>query len=278
MSMGKETLLTLENNLFTVVMLLYFAAMVVYFIFFALKKEKMAKVGSMILTAGFVLHTIALVARGIGAGRLPMTNQYEFATSFAWGLCLVLLVFIHKYHFEVLGTFAAPVIFLIIGYAAMQNKDVKELMPALRSNWLGFHVSTAIVAYGAFGVSFAVSLIYLIRERLGGSTFAQEHIPDRQKLDMISYRAVSLGLLFLTFTIITGAIWAERAWGTYWSWDPKETWSLVTWLIYAVYLHLRISKGWSGKSAAWFAVIGFICVIFTYIGVNTFLPGIHSYA
>jgi len=276
--MGKESLLTLENNLFTVVMLLYFAAMVVYFIFFALKKERMAKVGGVILAIGFVLHTIALIARGIGAGRLPMTNQYEFATSFAWGLCLVLLVFIHRYHFDVLGTFAVPVMFLIIGYAAMQNKDVKELMPALRSNWLGFHVSTAIIAYGAFGVSFAISLIYLIREKLDENAFAASHIPDRENLDMISYRAVSLGLLFLTFTIITGAIWAERAWGSYWSWDPKETWSLVTWLIYAVYLHLRVGRGWSGKSAAIFAVIGFVCVIFTYIGVNTFLPGIHSYA
>ena len=151
-------------------------------------------------------------------------------------------------------------------------------MPALRSNWLAFHVSTAIISYGAFGVSFAVSLIFLVRERIKDGTFWDTHIPPKEKLDMISYRAVSLGLLFLTFVIITGAIWAERAWGSYWSWDPKETWSLVTWLIYALYLHLRIGRGWRGRSAAIFAVIGFICVIFTYIGVNTFLPGIHSYA
>ena len=103
-------------------------------------------------------------------------------------------------------------------------------------------------------------------------------IPDEKRLDLISYRAVSLGFLFLTFVIISGAIWAEHAWGSYWSWDPKETWALITWFIYAIYLHLRISKGWKGKSAALFAVIGFICVIFTYIGVNTLLPGIHSYA
>ena len=271
-------MLQIENTLFTATMLLYFAAMIVYFSFIAVKKEALSKVALGLQAAGLLLHTAALVCRGLGAGRLPLTNQYEFATSFAWGLSLVSLVFIIRYKFPVLGAFAAPVIFLIIGYAAMQSKDVKELMPALRSNWLGFHVSTAIIAYGAFGVSFVLSIIFLLRDRMKASGFLDQHIPDREKLDMISYRSVALGLLFLTFTIITGAIWAERAWGSYWSWDPKETWSLVTWIIYAIYLHLRLRKGWRGRSAAIFAVVGFICVLFTYLGVNTWLPGVHSYA
>ncbi len=276
--MRSEALFQVENGLFTVAMILYFAVMVLYFIFFALKKNKMAKIGSILLLIGFVLHTAAILIRGINAGRLPMTNQYEFASAFAWGLCLVSLIFIYRYHFQALGTFSAPVIFRIIGYAAMESKDVHELMPALRSNWLGFHVSTAIVAYGAFGVSFAISFMFLLRDRMEDSAFWKAHVPDKEKLDLISYRAVSLGLLFLTFTIITGAIWAERAWGTYWSWDPKETWSLITWIIYMIYLHLRLRRGWHGRSAAIFAVVGFICVIFTYIGVNTLIPGIHSYA
>ena len=109
-------------------------------------------------------------------------------------------------------------------------------------------------------------------------SFLDERIPDREMLDIISYRSISLGLLFLTFTILTGAIWAERAWGSYWSWDPKETWSLITWIIYAIYLHLRIRRGYEGRAAAVFAAVGFVCVLFTYIGVNTFLPGVHSYA
>ena len=273
-----ERMLQVENVLFTIVMLLYFAAMVLYFVFIAVKKEMISRVAIRIQQVGFVLHTAALVCRGIGAGRLPMTNQYEFATSFAWGICLVSLIFILKFHFPVLGTFASPVMFLIIGYAAMQSKDVHELMPALRSNWLGFHVSTAIVAYGAFGVSFVLALIFLLRERITRGGFLDRHIPDKEKLDLISYRSIAMGLLFLTFTIVTGAIWAERAWGSYWSWDPKETWSLITWIIYAIYLHLRVRKGYEGKAAAIFAAIGFVCVMFTYIGVNTFLPGIHSYA
>ena len=271
-------MLQIENTLFTIVMLAYFAAMILYFVFIAVKKDAVARVAVGLQIAGFILHTAALVCRGIGAGRLPLTNQYEFATSFAWGLCLVSLIFVIRFKFPVLGAFAAPVIFLIIGYAAMQSKEVGELMPALRSNWLGFHVSTAIIAYGAFGVSFVLSIIFLLRDRMKASGFLDQHIPDKEKLDMISYRSVSLGLLFLTFTIITGAIWAERAWGSYWSWDPKETWSLVTWIIYAIYLHLRLRKGWRGRSAAIFAVVGFICVLFTYLGVNTWLPGVHSYA
>lgn len=276
--MKGEQFLAIENGVFTAVMVCYLAAMVLYFIFFAMKKEKMAAYGGWVILAGFLLHTVALVIRGIGAGRMPLTNQYEFATSFAWGICLCFLVFERKYRFQALGTFVTPVIFLIIGYAAMQGKEVRELMPALRSNWLAIHVSTAIISYGAFGVSFAVSVMFLLRRSMTDREFWEKHVPDEERLDLISYRAVSLGFLFLSFVIVSGAIWAERAWGSYWSWDPKETWSLITWIIYALYLHLRLSKGWKGKQAAVFAATGFVCVLFTYIGVNMLIPSIHSYA
>lgn len=276
--MNSEWFLSVENVLFTGAMVIYLAAMVLYFVFLAMKNEKAGKIAGWVIAAGFVFHTAALVVRGIGAGRLPLTNQYEFATSFAWGICLCFLIFLWRFRFQALGAFVTPVIFLLIGYAAMQSREVRSLMPALRSNWLAIHVSTAIISYGAFGVSFAVSLMFLMRRRMQEQSFWETHVPDEKKLDLISYRAVSLGFLFLTFVIVTGAIWAERAWGSYWTWDPKETWSLITWIIYAMYLHLRISRGWKGKAAAVFAVIGFICVIFTYIGVNTFIPSIHSYA
>ena len=273
----KEQMLQIENTLFTVTMIVYFAAMILYFLYIGIKKEKLSKAGVILQVVGLVIHTAALIFRGIGAGRVPLTNQYEFAASFAWGISLVTLIFILKYHFPILGAFAMPVNFLILGYAAMQSKEVHELMPALQSYWLVFHVSTAIISYGAFAVSFVISLIFLMRDKMKAQGFLDQHIPDKEKLDMISYRSAALGLLFLTFTIFTGAIWAEKSWGSYWSWDPKETWSLVTWIIYAVYLHLRIRNGWKGRSAAIFACAGFVCVIFTYIGVNTFLPGVHSY-
>ena len=276
--MGSEQFLQIENVLFTAAMVLYLLSMVGYVLFFVLKKDGIGKAAGIAALAGFGFHTAALVTRGIGAGRLPMTNQYEFATSFAWGICLCFLIFLWKYHFRALGTFVMPVIFFVIGYAAMQSREVRELMPALRSNWLAIHVSSAIISYGAFGVSFAVSLICLVRSRMKKDSFWDAHVPGQEKLDLISYRAVSLGFLFLTFVMVSGAIWAERAWGSYWSWDPKETWSFITWIIYAIYLHLRLSKGWRNRNAAIFAVVGFVCVLFTYVGVNTLLPGIHSYA
>ena len=267
-----------ENILFLIAMIGYFAAVILYFLFVTAKRNGFAKTAFVIQVTSLGLHTVALILRGIAAGRLPMTNQYEFATCFAWALCAVSLVFIRKFRFTVLGAFAMPVVFIIMGYAAMQSRDIKPLMPALQSGWLAFHVSTAILAYGSYGVTFALGAIYLLRGKMKQGGFLDQHMPESRKLDLIAYRSVCLGQLFLTVTIVTGAIWAQRAWGSYWNWDPKETWSLVTWIIYAVYLHLRLIKSWRGKPAAIFAVIGFICVIFTYIGVNTFLPGVHSYA
>ena len=267
-----------ETILFVITALLYFFSAALYMLFFTLKKEKMGLWAGKVLLGAFVVHTAALIVRSIGAGRLPLSNQYEFATSFAWGIALAFLIFARKPQYRALGTFVVPVIFLIIGYAAMQSRQVNELMPALQSNWLVIHVTTAIISYGSFGVAFGGSLLYLMHHRLGHNEFTERHFPDKEKLDVLNYRIISLGFLFLTLVIITGAIWAQKAWGRYWTWDPKETWSLVTWLIYAIYLHLRISRGWRGKKAAWFAVLGFICVIFTYIGVNTRIPSIHSYA
>lgn len=268
----------IESVMFYTTMALYIVSMVLYFLLFVLKKEIFSRLGRIFICAAFAVHTATLVYRGISAGRLPMTNQYEFACSFAWGIALCFIIFLFRFRFDALGAFVTPVIFLVIGYAAMQSKEIKNLMPALQSNWLALHVSTAIIAYGAFGVAFAVSLMFLLKSRMGGSEFWEQHVPEEKRLDIISYRAVSLGFIFVTLVIITGAIWAEQAWGSYWSWDPKETWALITWIIYAIYLHLRINRNMKDKKAAIFAVVGFICVLFTYIGVNTLLPGIHSYA
>lgn len=267
-----------ENILFSIAMAGYFLAMGTYLFFIVIRKDLPGRIAGYLQTGGLAAHTAALILRGIAAGRVPMTNQFEFSTCFAWALCLVSLVFILKYRFTVLGVFATPVILLIMGYASIQNREIGRLMPALNSGWLVFHVSTAILAYGAFGVSFVLGLIFLMRGRIRKDSFLDQHIPENDKLDFIEYRSVSLGMLFLTVTIILGAFWAKQAWGSYWNWDPKETWSLVTWIVYAIYLHLRITRKWQGKAAAIFAVTGFICVMFTYIGVNIFLPGLHSYA
>ena len=267
-----------EHILFFVAMAGYGAALIMYLVFIGLKKEWAGKTAAYIQSGALLTHTVSIVLRGIAAGRVPMVNRYEFSACFAWALCLVSLFFIFKYRFTALGTIAIPVIIGIMAYAADQSREIHPLMPVLQSGWLVFHVSTAILAYGAFGVSFVLGVFFLLRGKMKKDSFLDQHIPAEERLDVIEYRSVSLGFLFLTLTIILGAFWAKKSWGSYWSWDPKETWSLVTWIIYAIYLHLRINRKWKGKAAAVFAVIGFICVIFTYIGVNSFLPGLHSYA
>ena len=278
-----------ESILFLVTLALYFVAMLLFFLYAAIKKPSVAKYAVRVQLFALLVHTAAIVLRGILMGRLPMANQYEFSTAFSWALALVSLIFIQKFRFPVLGAFASPVTLLLAVYAGVQKLNelkviaaggvdsIRNLMPALRSSWLGIHVSTVIIAYGAFGVSFVLSIIFLLRDRMKENGFWDQHIPKKEKLDTISYRCVSLGMMFLTVTIGIGGIWAENAWGSYWSWDPKETWALVTWIIYLVYLHLRIRRGWTGRTAAIFGVFGFLCVLFTYIGVNTLLPGLHSY-
>ena len=278
-----------ESILFLVTLATYFIVMLLYFLYAAFKKPAFEKAAVRVQIGAFVVHSAAIVLRGAAMGRLPMANQYEFATAFAWALCLVSLIFLLKFRFPVLGAFASPVTLLLSLYAGLMKLNelkvieangadsIRNLMPALRSSWLGIHVSTVIVAYGAFGVSFVLSIIFLLRDRMKENGFWDAHTPKKEKLDVISYRCVSLGMMFLTVTIAIGGVWAENAWGSYWTWDPKETWALVTWLIYLVYLHLRVRRGWNGKTAAIFGVAGFVCVLFTYVGVNTLLPGLHSY-
>jgi ABC-type transport system involved in cytochrome c biogenesis permease subunit len=177
---------------------------------------------------------------------------------------LLFLLVEYKYRLGILGSFLLPVVFLIIFYASFLSKQIVPLPPALESYWLGIHVTLAFLSYGAFVLSFVTGVMYLI-------------LPSIETLDYLSYKSISLGFPLLTLGIITGALWANNAWGSYWSWDPKETWSLITWLIYASYLHARVIAGWRGRKAAYLSIVGFGCVLFTYFGVNLLLGGLHSY-
>jgi cytochrome c-type biogenesis protein CcsB len=181
-----------------------------------------------------------------------------------------------------MGAFVAPFPFIIMAYAALTSKEIQPLIPALQSNWLVYHVITCFIGYAAFAVSFGLSILYLSKARAErlvegkpGGFWAV--IPNSSVLDEISYKTVAIGFPLLTIGIVTGAFWANVAWGTYWSWDPKETWSLIVWLIYAAYLHARITRGWRGKRAAVLSIIGFAATIFCYLGVNLVLSGLHSY-
>jgi cytochrome c-type biogenesis protein CcsB len=226
------------------------------------------------LAAGAVVQTAYIAVRWMEAGRAPFSNMFESLVLFAWAVAVVYLVIRARINLPPLGAAASLLVVLVLAYASAFESDIKPLMPALQSNWLSVHVFTCFLGYSAFAISFLSAIGYLVVSRAGSA--APEE--TRDSMDLVTAKTIAFGFLFLTVGIITGAVWANSAWGTYWSWDPKETWSLVTWLIYAVYLHCRYMHGWRGRRAAWIAVFGFASVVFTYVGVNFLLPGLHSYA
>jgi len=261
------------NLLFFVVLGLYFLAMIGQFAVTVFKREAFGKASWWVFLAAFVLHTVFVVLRGVIARRLPLSNQFEFACAFAWGIALLLLILRGRLKADWLSAAAMPAALLILSYAALQPREITELMPALRSGWFGIHIGSAVVAYSAFVLAGCGGLRYL--------RLRKAEAPDEAKLrqaDYLIYRLVGFGFLFLTVVILSGAIWAEQAWSAFWTWDPKETWALITWIIYAVYLHLRLRRKRDAAFLAWYVVVAVPVVLFTFAGVNTLLPGLHSYA
>jgi cytochrome c-type biogenesis protein CcsB len=230
--------------------------------------------GTLLAYLAFAFLTASLAFRTIAVGHGPFANMYEFSVAFAWGTLGMYLYFERRYHQRVLGLIALPIALLLLLYAAtITAGSADPLVPALQNNLLlSVHVAVAIVAYGTFTVAFAAAVLYLIQTDQG-----RRGLPSRELLDEIGYKAVMVGFPFLTLTIVLGAVWADVAWGTYWSWDPKETASLVTWLIYGSYLHARVVRGWRGERAAWLLILGFAATLFTYFG-NYFFGGLHSYS
>ena len=260
------------NVLFFGSLVLYFAAAVLQFIGTLFKKDKVARIAWIVFLAGLAAQTAYLVARGVIARRLPLSNQFEFAAAFAWGIALMLLIVRLRLKADWLSVAVMPVVFLVLSYAALQPREVTELMPALRSAWFGFHIGSAVFSYSAFIIAGCVGLRYLIVSRKGSADELKLH-----QMDYLSYRMIGLGFLLLTVTILSGALWAEQAWSAFWTWDPKEVWALITWIIYAVYLHLRLRGKRKGTVMAWYAMIAVPVVLFTFAGVNTIMPGLHSY-
>ncbi len=205
--------------------------------------------------------------------QVPLSNFYESLVFFSWCLACLTLFFYHRYGENFLGVVGGLLASLVLAYASLSvDSSIKPLMPALKSNWLLIHVITCFLGYAAFGLAFGAALLYLIQ-----AFTSRPKTPAPPLMDRLIYRAAVIGFIFLTLGILTGAVWAETAWGRYWSWDPKETASLITWLIYAALLHARLVQGWQGRPIAWLAVAGFGAVLFTYFGVSFLLTGLHSY-
>jgi cytochrome c-type biogenesis protein CcsB len=266
---------------FQITLVLYVGGTVAYLIYLLSSHERAAWAGRLFLGTGFCSHGLVFVLRYIEAGYTPVVNLHESLSFFAWLIVGFFLLLRYRYQVEMLGTFVSPLALLLVIWAAALPKEILPLPPALKSWWLPIHVTFAFLGDAIFALAFCAGVIYLIQERLVKSkrtgTFSGR-LPSLEVLDEINYRALTIGFPLLTIGIVTGAVWAEYAWGSYWSWDPKETWSLITWLLYAALLHQRLMIGWRGKKAAIMAIVGFGAVLFTFLGVNLLMKGLHSYA
>jgi cytochrome c-type biogenesis protein CcsB len=282
------------SQLFGVIMLVYLLVTILFLMAELWSSPRLQSAGRTMLWLGLGVHTAALLGRWVENYRLalvqsppealaeklrliilyaPLANFYESLIFFAWCLPALGLLAFRRYLKGYLGALIAVLSTLLLAYASFGvDSRIKPLMPALKSNWLLIHVVTAFLGYAAFALAFGTAILYLIQERRPRSS-----LPPLPVLDSLIYRTTVLGFLLLTLGIVTGAVWAETAWGRYWSWDPKETWSLITWFIYAALLHARLLKGWHGRRIAWLAVLGFMAVLFTYLGVSFLLTGLHSY-
>ena len=267
--------------LFNSVLLVTFVASVVYLVFFFSQQEKLRKVARMILIASGILQSLYILSRYLIAGNTPITSQHEAVTFFAWSVTWAYLSFHWRYSVKNFGTFVSVLVLILLAIAASVSREFQPLAPALQSLWLPVHAGVSLIAYGFLALAFCGGIMYLLQERELKSKkfgFFFSRLPSLDSLDQLNNHCLTTGFVFLTLGIISGSIWARQAWGAYWHWDPKETWSLITWFLYAAQLHQRFTLGWRGKRAAVMSIVGFCSVLFTLWGVTYLLGGVHSYA
>jgi len=288
---------------FTFSFIFYVVTTFLYLGYWILKKKWLGQIATALACVAWLSTTMVLVARAGESGHAPFSNLFESMVLFVWGINGGYLLMEYKYKFKTMGSFVMAIASLAMLSASLlpyRYKSVEPLNPALQNKWqwlvdllgkvglenyaigwLDVHVFVTFVGYAGFAIAFGLSIMYLIKNRseVRGSrnTFVAA-FPEAKILDELSYRSIAWGFPFLGAGIVTGAIWANYAWGTYWSWDPKETWSIITWFIYAAYLHARVTRGWRGRRAAYIAIAGFLAVLFLYWGVSFILPGLHAYA
>lgn len=264
---------------FYLILALYLGGACAFLLCLVKFQETVSRLALAATATAFALHTLLFAYRYVTFDYFPVTDAHQSFFFFAWTLVAVFMVFTLKYRVRVLGAFVTPLAVLFYISSAFQiTHQPLPLPPVLRSWWLPIHSTLAFLGYGLFGVAFCAGLMYLIQEtQIKKKRFSTlfYRLPALQTLDELNSLCLHCGFVFLTLGIITGSIWAEYAWGSYWSWDPKEAAALVTWLIYAALLHGRLNVGWRGKRAAALSILGFAAVLFTFLGVNT---GLHSHA
>jgi cytochrome c-type biogenesis protein CcsB len=240
--------------------------------------SKLEKLGFAVTILGTLVLGVGVVLRGIAAGRVPWANMYEFSITAALLILLVYLTALKIRDIRYVATFVVGFV-LITLFAAVSlfYVEVKTLMPALQSYWLVIHVVVAILATAFFSIAAGLHIAYLVKAGKSAKRL-MELFPSLEQLERLAYRFNVVGFVLWSFTLIAGAIWAERAWHRYWGWDTKEVWTFIIWTLYAGYLHAMATRGWNGKRAAWLGVIAFLAIIFNFTIVNQFFKGLHVYS
>jgi len=275
-----------------------FFAMISYWVSLALPKNTFSfTLGKGCVFFSNLLFALTLVVRWIGEGYFPLSNLYESLIFLSWGISSIHLFIESKTRSRLIGAISAPILFFLSGFSSLtlptEMQKALPLVPSLQSNWLMMHVSMMMISYSTLIIGSLLSILYLAflnfiteNKKINLQIQNQESLVSAatnskisllQTVDIWSYRIIGLGFPFLTIGIISGAVWANEAWGSYWSWDPKETWALITWLVFAIYLHSRLLKGWQGEKAAALGSCGFFVIWICYLGVNFLGKGLHSY-
>ena len=279
---------------------LSFIGMITYWIsLYIPKNNSIFKVGSFVVILSNLIFALTLLLRWIGEGYFPLSNLYESLIFLSWGISTIHLFVEYQTKSRLIGAIATPLMFFLSGFSSLtlptDMQKALPLVPSLQSNWLMMHVTMMMISYATLIVGSLLSILYLafnlVQQRAVVNITERENISTTkvlstsnfsklsllQTVDIWSYRIIGLGFPFLTIGIISGAVWANEAWGSYWSWDPKETWALITWLVFAMYLHSRLLKGWQGEKAAILGSFGFFVIWICYLGVNFLGKGLHSY-
>ena len=242
---------------------------------------------ALVLTVvGLLTHVTAVASRGFAEHRVPWGNMYEFVTAITCVAVMAFLIVLARYRIYSIGLFVMTPIVVILGLAAtLLYTAAGPVVPALQSYWIAIHVTSMVIAIGGYLVAAVLTVLFLLADGIWVPGPLQPavgalmtHLPSRETLDRVSYRVVIFAFPIWTWGIIAGAIWADQAWGRYWGWDPVETWAFITWVVYACFLHARATAGWRGKRAAYIQILGFSCLLFNVLVVQTFVTGLHSYA
>ena len=259
-----------------------FLAMIFYWISLSIPKNNFIfTIGRGLVIFSNFLFFLTLLLRWIGENYFPLSNLYESLIFLSFGICSMHIYIELKTKSRLIGSVIVPLLFFISGFSSLtlptDMQKALPLVPSLQSNWLMMHVSMMMLSYSILIVGSLFSILYLFFEKFSSIQISNKINLLLEIVDIWSYRIIGLGFPFLTIGIISGAVWANEAWGSYWSWDPKETWALITWLTFAIYLHSRLLKGWQGKNAAFIGSCGFFVIWICYLGVNFLGKGLHSY-